>query len=329
MGGGGGKKKSSRCRSACRLRPGRTGRSRLGSTSAHSRVRRRCRAIQVSSVPWMPAPSKIPIQRALIGFDGPGGIVPASEPRPRRSSERSRRVHFLFLDVVQALRRFEPFLADRDGIGLVQLQVLPEPQREGRAVEGEVGGVLGGDLAAVTSGLTGCVRAAMVWSAWAFRTAASSWPVSRSSRSLRPYVGRNDVEFVAARFDGGVPRFAVDPRGDPTDEPIDRRLGIGDLRRDVLVDLAAAQIADDPPGQRPSRLAANASSTAASRSAWTLRLLPEDPVLAVVADTQGMPQRRQQLRADRALCWLSRVMPPTSTPPIVTPSAIWSCCEPS
>ena len=33
----------------------------------------------VSDVPWMPAPSKMPIQRALIGLSGPGGIVVAGE----------------------------------------------------------------------------------------------------------------------------------------------------------------------------------------------------------------------------------------------------------
>ena len=34
------------------------------------------------SVPWMPAPSKMPIQRALSGFSGvpPGITLPASEP---------------------------------------------------------------------------------------------------------------------------------------------------------------------------------------------------------------------------------------------------------
>ena len=57
------------------------------------------------------------------------------------------RVFFLFLDRVEAFGRFQPFLADRDGVGLGQLQVLPEAQREGRAVEGQVGRVLGGDLA--------------------------------------------------------------------------------------------------------------------------------------------------------------------------------------
>ena len=34
------------------------------------------------SVPWMPAPSKMPIQRALSGFSGtpPGTTVPARSP---------------------------------------------------------------------------------------------------------------------------------------------------------------------------------------------------------------------------------------------------------
>ena len=35
----------------------------------------------MSVVPWMPAPSKMPIQRALIGSSGPGGItLPARSP---------------------------------------------------------------------------------------------------------------------------------------------------------------------------------------------------------------------------------------------------------
>ena len=36
---------------------------------------------QISSVPWMPAPSKKPSQRALIGSAGPGGMTwPARAP---------------------------------------------------------------------------------------------------------------------------------------------------------------------------------------------------------------------------------------------------------
>ena len=36
---------------------------------------------ETSSVPWIPAPSKIPIQRALSGSAGPGGITwPARLP---------------------------------------------------------------------------------------------------------------------------------------------------------------------------------------------------------------------------------------------------------
>ena len=36
----------------------------------------------VASVPWMPAPLKMPIQRALSGFSGvpPGTTVPARSP---------------------------------------------------------------------------------------------------------------------------------------------------------------------------------------------------------------------------------------------------------
>ena len=38
-----------------------------------------------SSVPWMPAPSKMPIQRALSGLSGaPPGIDLAGEARPPR-----------------------------------------------------------------------------------------------------------------------------------------------------------------------------------------------------------------------------------------------------
>jgi hypothetical protein len=34
-----------------------------------------------SEVPWMPAPPKMPIQRAFSGFSGPGGITwPARSP---------------------------------------------------------------------------------------------------------------------------------------------------------------------------------------------------------------------------------------------------------
>ena len=39
----------------------------------------------VASVPWMPAPSKMPIQRALIGFDGPA--APRCPPRSPAQAE--------------------------------------------------------------------------------------------------------------------------------------------------------------------------------------------------------------------------------------------------
>ena len=85
----------------------------------------------ISSVPWMPAPSKIPIQRALIGSSGPGGIDLAGEARRPRRESGTCQDGFSCLSwiVVEACGRLEACLADRDRVGLGQLQVLPEAQR--------------------------------------------------------------------------------------------------------------------------------------------------------------------------------------------------------
>src|SRR6476646_1295626 len=159
------------------------------------------------------------------------------------------RVFFLFLDRVEAFGRFEPFHADRDGAGLGQLQVLPQPQGEGRAVEGEVGRVLGGDL------LLGDLRRD--------RVDLGLDPVRRVGvedggleaflqqvvAQLAPVFSGDDFERVAARYDVGVLRFAVDFLGDVADEAVYRRHRVSDVGGDAFVDFAAADVADQTAGQ--------------------------------------------------------------------------------
>src|SRR6201996_246521 len=81
------------------------------------------------------------------GWDRRAGEV----PRPVGLRHMPGRVFFHRLDRVQPFRRFQPFLADRDGVGAGEFEVLPETKGEVRAVEGEVGrearrDFLGGDL---------------------------------------------------------------------------------------------------------------------------------------------------------------------------------------
>ena len=181
-------------------------------------------SVQVSSVPWIPAPSKIPSQRALIGFEGPGGIdCPASEPAQAEFGNVPGRVFRHFLDFVETFGRFEAFLPDRDGVGLGQLQVLPEPQRVGGAVEGQVARVLGRDFAA------GHLRLHRV-GAGGDRVVGVGVEDRRVDLVGQQVVakpaavfGGDDFQRVAGRVDRGVLRFAVDRFGDLADEPIDRR----------------------------------------------------------------------------------------------------------
>src|SRR3954464_11309532 len=84
------------------------------------------------SMPWMPAPLKMPSHRAFSGSSGPGGTVfPASLPaqvgagrdglsrelaRPGRVRDVPDRVHRLVLDVVEPGRRLEALHPDGDGV---------------------------------------------------------------------------------------------------------------------------------------------------------------------------------------------------------------------
>ena len=189
--------------------------------------------MSVSSVPWIPAPSKIAIQRALIGFDGPGRDRLAGEvPGPGGFRHVPGRVFFLFLDLVEAFRRFQPFLADRDGVGLGQLQVLPEAQ--GEVARGRGSGRTGTRPATsrlVTSGLVSWTRATdRARRAGVERPRRSARSVRRLSRSLRPACRRR---LRARRRSGSTEAFfgfAVDFVGDVADEAVDRRLGVGRAR---------------------------------------------------------------------------------------------------
>src|SRR6185295_3242889 len=67
---------------------------------------------------------------------------------------------------------------------------------------------------------------------------ASEQVVAQLAAVLR----RHDFKRVGAWFDRGVPRFAVDFIGDPAHEAIDRRLRVGDVGGDLLVDAAAGYV---------------------------------------------------------------------------------------
>ena len=190
-------------------------------------------------MPWIPAPSKIPIQRALIGFEGPGGIdCPASEPA--QSDSGTCQVGFSSFSwiVVEAFRRFEAFLADGDGVGLGQLQVLPEPQRVGRPVERQVGRVLLGDLFAghlrlhrVRAGGDRVVGVGV-------EHRGVELPGEQVVAQLAPVLGRDDAsEFGAGRLRPSRPAVRRSTSlGDLADEAVDRRLRVGDVGREPLVD---------------------------------------------------------------------------------------------
>ena len=83
----------------------------------------------------------------------------------------------------------------------------------------------------------------------------------------------------------GVLRFAVDFGGDLADEAVDRRLRVGDVGRDALVDAAAGDVADEAAGQAAvaafgERLFDRAVEVGVDLQALARQL----PALAVVAD---------------------------------------------
>ena len=73
-----------------------------------------------SEVPWMPTPSKIPSQRALIGLVGssPGMTLPARSPAHALLGTCQAGLMALFCDRVLAGRRLQADLPDGDAVGL-------------------------------------------------------------------------------------------------------------------------------------------------------------------------------------------------------------------
>ncbi len=157
------------------------------------------------------------------------------------------RVFFLFLDVVQPGRRFEAFLADRDGVGLGQLQVFPEPQGEGASVECQVGREGGGNFLGRNLGFrvvgAGGDRVIGVGVEHGGLDLLGEQVVAQ----LAPVLCLDDAERVGGRFDGRILGFAIYGVGDVAHEAPDRRLGVGDVGRDLIVDAAAGDIADQAP----------------------------------------------------------------------------------
>src|SRR5918911_166392 len=113
-----------------------------------------CPIDQVSSVPCIPAPSKKPIQRALIGLSGsPAGITCPARLRAGRVRHAPSWVHGPVLYVVEAGGRREADLAPRDLEGPDEPQVALEAQPEAPPVDGQEVWVATGELSGGDAGL--------------------------------------------------------------------------------------------------------------------------------------------------------------------------------
>src|SRR4051794_4124127 len=219
---------------------------------------------------------------------GPGGVrhVPG-------------RVDFLFLNFVEAFGRFQPFHPHGDRVFLGQLQVLPEAEGEGAAVEGQVGRVLGGDLALGDLRLDGVNTGGNPVRRVRVQHGVFKLLLQEVVAQLAPVLPGDDLERIEARFDVGVLRFPIDFLGDMADEPVDRRLRIGDLRRDLFVDFAAGDVADEAARQAAFLARFDRFFYSGVDIGPDLQLLAGKlPCPAVEADEERMAQRRQQLGAD-------------------------------
>ena len=96
----------------------------------------------------------------------------------------------------------------------------------------------------------------------------------------------------------GVLRFAFDFVGDLADEVVDRRLRVGDVGGDLLVDFAAGDVADDAAGEAAFAARVERVLDRRFEVGVDLELLAGQlPALAFVADLERVLQRRQQLGA--------------------------------
>ncbi len=212
------------------------------------------------------------------------------------------RIHLLFLDRVEAFGRFQPFLADRDRVGLGQLQVFPEPQGEAGAVERQVGGVLGGDflrrhlrLHRVRAGGDRVLGVRV-------EHGGAQLPRQQVVAQLAPVLRPRHFERVAGRADVGVLRFAVDPGGDVADEAVDRPLRVGDAGGDVFLHAAAGHVAHQPPREAARAALVERFFDRAVEVGVDLQgRAVELPAFAVVADLQRVAQRRQKFPLDGPL----------------------------
>ena len=102
----------------------------------------------MSLVPWMPAPAKMPIQRALIGLSGPGRMTfPARSPAQSLFGTCQDGFVLLVLDRVEPRGRLQAGLPDRDRIRLDPLQVAEQVSWKPEAIDRDERRVLLPELA--------------------------------------------------------------------------------------------------------------------------------------------------------------------------------------
>src|SRR5262249_49871282 len=108
-----------------------------------------------------------------------------------------------------------------------------------------------------------------------------------------------DADAVAARVDGRVLGFAVDFGGHVADEPVHRRPRITHFGGDLLVDVAARDVADDPTGEAAFATDVEGALDGRFEVGVDLELRAlELPALAFVADLERVLEGRQQPAAD-------------------------------
>ena len=281
----------------------------------------------MSAVPWMPAPSKIPSQRALSGFSGtpPGITLPARSPAQSLLRHVPGRVDRLVLHVVDAGRGLEADLAHRDLVGLGQLQVLEQAQREVGAVDGHDRRVLPGQVGRGHLRLHD-LHAARARCARRRSSRARPGPTRRRRRAsrLRPSA-RDRRQAGGVEADVGVARRAVHGALDAPHEPPHLDARVGDPRLELAVHVATGDAA--PHACRQTAVAAHVERLVhhavdvgrqVRRLAVSLKRCPGHGARARGARAPARAAARRRSAAASAR------MPPTSTPATCTPSAIRS-----
>ena len=221
------------------------------------------------SMPWMPAPSKMPIHRALSGLFGapPGMTWPARLPVHARVRHAPGRVHGLVLDVVEPGGRLEPLLADGDVVGLGQLEVLPQVQLEAAALDREDHRVLLGELVGRDLRLD-VLRPGSERPLRAGRgDRVVDLPAQHRGLEGDAVLALDLAEARRGERDARVLRVPVHVGGDPLDELVDRPPRVGDLGGDRGLDLAAGRLAPGALDGVAALAAVIASATMPSTSA--------------------------------------------------------------